>query len=184
MSSPRGHLALARKLLSVRAKKFDDAALRRAVSTAYYALFHLLTEAAAGLYVPPSSAHAGAIRRTFNHDPMRAVSGMVSDGNLPRLFGKPGSFALADDLRAVAKAFVDLQVERENADYEHSRPVRSEKAEMLVAQAERAFASWEKVKNTDEARLYLASFLLHKTWNQDPRGASPKRPDNTEGNPT
>ncbi len=182
MSEPRTLLGLARKLLNVRAKKFGDAAARRAVSTAYYALFHLLNEAATRLFVSAGSQHVGVLRRTFNHDPMRVASGMVSDGNLPKLFGKPGSFNLASELKAVAEAFVDLQGERETADYDHSRPIRAEKAEELVALAEQAFAAWDKVKNSDEARLYLASFLLHKTWDQQPRGAK-SRPDTPEGSP-
>jgi hypothetical protein len=58
-----------------------------------------------------------------------------------------------------------------------------EQASQLIEKTEQAFEAWEKVKNTDEARLYLACFLLHKTWDQQPRGAK-NRPDNTDGNPT
>jgi uncharacterized protein (UPF0332 family) len=184
MSQPRALLALARKLLSLKAKKFEDAQVRRAVSTAYYALFQLLTDAATALIVTPGSPHAGVIRRTFNHEPMRVVSWAISDGKLPKLFGDPKAYSLSDGLKTVAKAFVDLQGERETADYDHARPFRPEKAAELVTRAEEAFAAWETVKGTDEARLYLSSFLLQKTWNQDARGTPAKRPDNTDGNPT
>lgn len=184
MSQPRAHLALARKLLGLRAKKFGDAPLRRAVSTAYYAVFHLLTEAASDLYVAAGSPFAGAIRRCHDHEPMKVVSGMFSMGKLPKLFFGSGGSPISEELKTVAKAFVELQIERHTADYDQPNPIPLAKAEMLVAQAERAFEAWEKVKNTDEARLFLASFLLHKTWNQDPRGTPPKRADNTDGNPT
>lgn len=183
MSEPRALLALARKLLTLKAKKFGTAPVRRAVSTAYYALFHLLTEAAAGLFVTPGSPHAAALRRTFDHQPMKVASGMVRNGYLPQLFGEKKAFNLPAGLVAVASAFVDLQAERETADYDSARPVRPEKAAQLVATAEQAFTAWESVNGTDEARLYLASFLLYKTWDQQPRGATKPRPEAAEGNP-
>lgn len=34
-------------------------------------------------------------------------------------------------------------------------------------QAKTAFETWEKIKDTDDARLYLACFLLYKQWNKE-----------------
>ncbi len=179
-------LAVAKKLLALKAKRHDEEVVRRAVSTAYYSLFHLLTEAATGLYVSPGSPATGVLRRTLNHEPMKAVSGMFSKGNYPKVFQDVAArMPVPEDLKTVAKAFVDLQIEREKADYEFGIKMERAAASLLIEKAEAAFEAWEKVKQTDEARLYLASFLLHKSaWNQDPRGAPAKRPDNTDGNPT
>lgn len=178
-------LAVAQKLLALKGKRLEEEMVRRAVSTAYYALFHLLTEAATGLYVSPGSPAIGVLRRTLNHEPMKAVSGMFSKGHYPKVFQDVASrMPVPEDLKLVAKAFVDLQIEREKADYEFGTRVERAAATLLIERAEAAFKAWERVKNADEARLYLASILLQKTWNQDPRGAPQKRPDNTDGNPT
>ncbi len=32
-----------------------------------------------------------------------------------------------------------------------------------------AFEAWRRIRKTDDARLYLASFLLSKRWDEDPR---------------
>lgn len=184
MGSPQSLIALARKMLSLKAKRLDDSAVRRAISTAYYALFHLLTGEATGLFVSPAHASAAAIRRTFNHQDMRVVSGMFSKGRMPKLFQESvPSRGMADDLKLVARVFVELQIERESADYDPASPVLMEQASQLIEKTEQAFAAWEKVKSTDEARLYLACFLLHKTWDQQPRGTK-NRPDNTNGTST
>ena len=179
-------LTVARKLLALKGKRLEEEVVRRAVSTTYYALFHLLTEAATGLYVSSGSPAIGVLRRTLNHEPMKAVSGMFSKGNYPKVFQDVASrMPVSEDLKLVAKAFVDLQIEREKADYEFGIKMERSAATLLIEKAEAAFAAWENVKNSDEARLYLAGFLLYKSaWNQDPRGTPAKRPDNTEGNPT
>lgn len=180
-------LAVARELLALKATHHEEEVVRRAVSTAYYSVFHLLTEAATGLYVSPGSPATGVLRRTLNHEPMKAVSGMFSKGNYPKVFQDVASkMPVSADLKVVAKAFVDLQIEREKADYEFGIKMERSEATLLIEKAEKAFEAWEKVKNTDEARLYLASFLLYKSaWNQDPRGTPtpPAPPPPPAGSP-
>jgi hypothetical protein len=39
----------------------------------------------------------------------------------------------------------------------------------FVQTAKEAFESWETVRKTDDARLYLARFHLWKRWDEDPR---------------
>ena len=187
MSSPRGLLSLARKLLSLRAKRLEDAPPRRAVSTAYYALFHLLTEAAARLYVRDDSELSAVVRRTFNHESMDAASDLFARGQLPRAIIVPGRAApIPADLKAVCQAFLDLKAARESADYVFAEEMTREEAVEFVDQAGQAFEAWESVKETDAARLFLASFLLYtKTvCDQSPRGTPKRRTGPTEGNLT
>jgi len=58
-------------------RKPKQASLRRAVSAAYYALFHLLVdEAVAGLARGPGAGDLrDLLRRAFDHGEMRSVSG-------------------------------------------------------------------------------------------------------------
>lgn len=187
MSSPRALLALARKLLTLTAKRLEDASSRRAVSTAYYALFHLLTEAAARLYVRDDLELAAVVRRTFNHESMDTASDLFARGQLPRAIVVPGRAApIPADLKVVCQAFLDLKAARESADYVFAEEMTREEAVEFVDQAEQAFAAWETVKDADATRLYLASFLLNtKTvWDQPPRGTPKRRSGPIEGNPT
>jgi hypothetical protein len=69
----------------------------------------------------------------------------------------------------VAKAFVSLQEARHIADYDLSRRFRRREALDFIESARQAFAAWERVRNTDDARLYLACFHLWERWDKDPR---------------
>ena len=77
-----------------------QASLRRAVSTAYYALFHLLIDEAVGHWAV--ERQRSVIARTFEHDKMKKVCGQVA----ARFKSGAGS---PPELNAVALAFIQLQ---------------------------------------------------------------------------
>src|SRR5688500_10448755 len=91
--------------------------LRRAVSSAYYALFHLLTSESAALYAA-EFALAARIGRTHNHGDMRKVSAQFGGNKLPRAIQPSGAYTTPPDLKVVADAFVRLQQLRHEADYD------------------------------------------------------------------
>lgn len=145
-----------------------QANLRRAVSSAYYALFHLLTGEAAGLYAT-EVGRAARIRRTHNHGDMKKVSTQFLGSKLPKAIQPQGSYTTPDDLKVVADAFVRLQQVRYEADYDLARTVTRNETLDIVRQTRGAFDAWERVRKTDDARLYLACFLLWERWDKDPR---------------
>lgn len=75
--SPADLLLVARQLADPSgATPPNDAQLRRAVSTAYYAVFHTILQAAAERFMGPGQEHTGGyslLYRSFNHGKMRAV---------------------------------------------------------------------------------------------------------------
>jgi predicted lipid-binding transport protein (Tim44 family) len=73
------------------------------------------------------------------------------------------------DLKTVANAFVSLQQARHEADYDVSRTFRRQEVLAHVQSARQAFEAWGRVRKTDDARLYLACFLLWKRWDDEPR---------------
>src|SRR5579863_1707940 len=93
-----------------------QASLRRAVSTAYYALFHFLIGEAVGNW-----RHAEArpdLSRAFEHQTMKAASNRIQDRKaFPFAGHNPATVAA---LRSVATAFVELQRNRHLADYDNS----------------------------------------------------------------
>jgi hypothetical protein len=109
--------------------RVDDASttvhLRRAVSSAYYALFHGLIADATRRTVgdhPDREDDRYAIGRWYNHGEMRSVSRWV----IRRARGESipdGVAHLLDhsppELVGLAQAFVQLQESRHDADYDH-----------------------------------------------------------------
>jgi hypothetical protein len=172
MSLPDDLLAIARALTELDPTRPRQASLKRAVSTAYYALFDLLVAEFARLFIRDDIGLAGLIGRTVNHKPLREVSKIFSNAtiSLPKsLQQKNGLFAVPPDLQAVAQAVKEMQEERELADYDHSRTYTRKEVELRVEQVAAAFLAWGRVRQTDAARLYLACFLLWDTWNKPAR---------------
>ncbi|MGB8839834.1 MAG: hypothetical protein WCC64_02080 [Aliidongia sp.] len=76
MPDPFGLLSVARLLLSAGTTPPSDAQLRRAVSTAYYAVFHNILRGAAERFVGPNqdvSAGYRMLYQSFDHRHMKAV---------------------------------------------------------------------------------------------------------------
>jgi hypothetical protein len=143
--------------------------LRRAVSSAYYALFHLLTSEASALYAAEVEL-AARINRTLNHGEMRKVSSMFANNKLPKGVQSPlGGYITPIGMKTVADAFVDLQQARHAADYDLTYRLSRKETLEFVQMATEAFETWRKVRKTDDARLYLACFHLWKRWDEDPR---------------
>ena len=154
MSLPDELLETARYLLRQNNNRPSDAAIRRSVSTAYYALFHLLVEAATGHLVSDAGQRA-ALARTFAHATMKRVCESVQDGKLPFL-----GPTFPAELMELAEAFVELQAQRHEADYNWTRTFFKAQARDLVKQVEEAFAHWSTVQSNAVAGPFLLLLLV------------------------
>lgn len=107
----------ARHLALREPKKPRQASLRRAVSTAYYSLFHLLLHEATHLLFPnkPTELRSRA-SRAFSHGDARSVCELFAKptGGIKDLTTDP----LETELTEIAGAFVELQEARHQADYD------------------------------------------------------------------
>jgi len=112
-----------------------QASLRRAVSTAYYAIFHLLTTAAAGEWKKPHQRIALA----------RAYS--AASGN---------------HLRHVARTFVDLQDLRHLADYDNAGKWTRTEVMETIRQVTTAFTSWKAIEKEGIADDFLLQLLIQR----------------------
>jgi hypothetical protein len=81
-------LALAGYLATSSSPAFEQASFRRSVSTAYYALFHLLVSEAAQHWNGSTEARFG-LERAFKHANMKEISEAVSKGLLEELEHSP-----------------------------------------------------------------------------------------------
>ena len=145
-----------------------QASLRRAVSAAYYALFHLLADDGAALLAPAQPAGLRPqLRRAFKHADMKEVCSQFAQGShdaLPPAIRSMMAAPLEAGLSQVAKAFTILQEARHAADYDASRVFTRLEVLALVSRAEAAFVAWRVVRGTPNAVAFLAALLLQRQW--------------------
>ena len=124
-------LSHADHLVSLSARSHGQADLRRAISSAYYAVFHLLIhQAVRRLIGTTGSRDARELRhqmsRWFQHSQMKATSGWFKPtGKIPPQVVELLKYSSAlpagcvpASLSRVAAAFIDLQEARHSADYD------------------------------------------------------------------
>ena len=144
-----------------------QADLRRAISTAYYGLFHAALTAAADLFVGAANRSTGRyelVYRSVDHKWLRtlcdeATKQPVSAKLAP--YVSPGGFCA--DLKRFATAVIDLQEQRNTADYDPSLYVTRSEAHTKVAAAQDAFARFQAVP--DAERIGFLTLLLFKPRN-------------------
>jgi len=135
--------------------KPKQASLRRAVSTSYYALFHLLVGEVVSNWKRPYQRPK--LARIFEHGPMRKASQQLANR---KFVGEPGSAAA--NLKSVASAFDELQELRHLADYDESEKWTRERALDAVNLARTAFKAWQAVRLERIAQDYLLQLLIQR----------------------
>ena len=151
-------LAQALHLVHGEPRKPKQASLRRAVSTAYYAVFHLLiSEAVANWNRVTLRA---ALGRAFDHNTMKAASNRIQDRRqFPFVGEDPRVVAV---LKGVAKTFAQLQEKRHTADYDNTTFWTRTEALVQIKSAEQAFSTWKTIRNEQIAQAYLVSLVVKK----------------------
>jgi uncharacterized protein (UPF0332 family) len=129
-------LALAGYLATSPSPAFEQAAFRRSVSTAYYALFHLLIHEAADRWSGSAEARLG-LERAFKHNNMKEISGVVSKGSWKSWSTPP--LTVPAELEELAEAFFRLQEARHVADYDNTKIWTFTEVDLRIAQARTAF---------------------------------------------
>src|SRR6266496_5682267 len=104
-------LSLARHLVDRNPGAPVEADLRRAVSTAYYALFHLLVHESTMRLIAVAGMRS-RVGRAFDHGVMKTVC-----KDYTSLTVNPAGQPVPQQIRDIASAFVELQEARHRADY-------------------------------------------------------------------
>ena len=160
MPYPDDLLELAQRLADLHPERPNQASLRRAVSTAYYALFHLLiSEATANWARPELRATLG---RCFDHGPMKTASETRVAQINAILKNNPPAGAertVAIHLRTVANAFIQAQQRRNDADYNVAKEWTSVEVDTQIASVNEAFQAWKLIRDEGVAQAYLISLL-------------------------
>jgi len=159
MAFPDDLLELAQQLADLHPESPHQASLRRAVSTAYYALFHLLISEATANWARPELRVV--LGRCFDHGPMKTASLRVSQIDIA-LQHNPQADAtnkVSMHLRTVANAFIQAQQRRNDADYNMAKEWTGVEVAKQIASVYEAFKTWNMIRDEAVAQAYLVSLL-------------------------
>jgi hypothetical protein len=158
MAFPDELLQLARHLRDI--QPADQATLRRAVSTAYYAIFHLLISEATANWAPPEPI--AVLARSFDHGPMKTASearvAQINAALKENSSVGPRREVLVR-LETVERVFTQAQQRRNDADYNMTQDWTPVEAEQQIASVEEAFKSWMVIRDEPLAQADLVSLL-------------------------
>jgi hypothetical protein len=136
--------------------------MRRAVSTAYYALFHKVLAAGASRFMGAGTEHSpgySILYRSFAHGRIKTVCEALDVASLGRNLARQlGRNSVSADMREFASHFVSLQNARHTADYDPGAEFARSDVERLLDAAEIAIAAFDRC-NPDEQADVLALML-------------------------
>jgi NOL1/NOP2/fmu family ribosome biogenesis protein len=122
---------------------------RRAISTAYYAVFHLLVEDFVEHW--EFEDQRARLARMFNHQKMRDAAFTPKDKKNPT--------SVEIDLIDVIRAFGQLQKDRHRADYDLGWNIVGTDVTDAITLAEDTFNKWRAIRGQEVARHHLLSMF-------------------------
>ena len=136
--------------------------LRRAISSSYYAIFHLTLTALADEFI--GVAHRGTdryalVHRSVDHRTIKDLCSIVTQGKPSAKyisFVPAGGFG--PELLSFASAFIDLQDKRHRADYDVGIRYRSLDARLAITTGRSAMAGFTAAVAV-ERRMFLTLLL-------------------------
>ncbi|MEM8637680.1 MAG: hypothetical protein AAGG51_02510 [Cyanobacteria bacterium P01_G01_bin.54] len=164
MSFAKDLLLQAKYLLKKEPKRPKQASLRRAASSAYYALFHLLIDSCTRFFV--KGQHNENLRkllsRAFAHGEMKETAKSFKGGTLPEHLKVAHSCTISSALQEIAEIFCDAQEVRHLADYDLARTLTRLQVKDLIDRVENAFRQWESVRKTPEGPVFMVALFAGK----------------------
>jgi hypothetical protein len=160
--NPDHLLSQADRLIAPLAGAPRQADLRRAISGAYYALFHAVVTEVADEFVGRSQRHTpryALVYRSVDHRALRTVCEDVVKTTLPTKYTKYVSrHGFGPNINALATAVVDLQEKRHAADYDPLFRVNMSDARLAVATSRTALTRFKRI--TSAQRKAFVSLLV------------------------
>ena len=169
-------LQFSRELAELYPADAHQPSLRRALSSAYYALFHLLIGDAVANCTDPR--FRVTLSRLFDHGPMKNVceNTVVRIKNLfdPNPPGEPER-TIQYHLHNVADTFSQAQQNRNEADYNLLKVWQPGQVSLLIEAVEDAFKSWYIIRENQAAKDFLISMLPTRDKKQADRFSGQKQ---------
>jgi uncharacterized protein (UPF0332 family) len=160
-------LAQAHHLASLDRNRPKQANLRRAISSAYYSVFHLLVANAALKFIPRRPAGLiPRVSRAFLHGEMKQACFAFKRTPLADPLNGLLGGVVSPDIEALATAFISLQEVRHIADYDTGTVFSRSGTLAIIAKAEATFSHWRSIEGTDEATVFLATLAFGARWSK------------------
>lgn len=150
-------------LVATQAGRPRQADVRRAISAAYYGVFHAIITQGVNLFVGATNQNSknyGLAYRSVDHAWLRELCREVQKPTLPnryRLYEPNNGFG--PNIQAFAIALVDLQEKRHVADYDITATMRQSDAVLAVKTARAALRRFSKASKT-RRNLFLGLLLF------------------------
>jgi hypothetical protein len=148
-------------------KKPKQVNLRRAISSTYYAAFHLLVNEACRAQLGAHNQDAPfrrVLARAFSHSIMKEACKSFGGGTLKKSVGKglPSGFAVPAEIRKSATTFVDLQEKRHLADYDLTERFRRSEVLAMIADVREDIDNFVNLAPSSEKQFFLACLWAWK----------------------
>jgi len=154
----------ARRLATLDPRRPQQGNLRRAVSTAYYGLFHFLVEQSSHFLVGgvrERKTFRQVLARAYAHGEMAAVARAFGGGTFPTAIVRTiGTLTVPVELRRLAALFVQAQNQRHLADYDLSATFVRDDALTLIDDIELRIGAWDAIRTEPAAEFFLICLLV------------------------
>jgi uncharacterized protein (UPF0332 family) len=155
------------RLAKLDAMKPKQANLRRAISSAYYAMFHLLVDEACRVQIGAQhnqTPFRQVLGRAFAHGVMKEACKSFGGGTLKKgvTRGLPAAFTIPAEIKDLASNFVELQDERHLADYDLTERFNRSEVLALIIQTERRMEDFRNLPVSNEKCFFLSCLWAWK----------------------
>jgi hypothetical protein len=164
-------LSQAEQLATIDARKPKQVNLRRAVSAAYYAVFHYLVHEACSLQIGTKHGQAvyrQTLGRAYTHTVMKQCCMSFGGGTLKESVRRAlpvdahGSYAILAEIKNIASLFCDLQDLRHLADYDLTARFSRFDVLTLIEQANSHIERFSGLPSSDDKSFFLACLWAWK----------------------
>lgn len=164
-------ISQAETLATLDAKKPKQASLRRAVSSAYYAVFHYLVQEACCVQLGTQhgqAAYRHVLGRAFAHSIMKQACTSFGGGTLKEaaIKGLPrdanGRYPIPEPIQDLASTFAELQEKRHLADYDRSERFKRADVLTLIEPAKNHVAKFSALAGSEDKKFFLACLWAWK----------------------
>lgn len=164
-------IKLAQSIAELDPRRPRQAHLRRAVSTAYYAVFHYLVDEVCCAQIGTQNSqkeHRHSLARAFVHTSMRDACTSFAGGTLKEAIikGLPrdanGNYPIPKEIRDLAGTFAELQEKRHLADYDLSERFQKVEVLTLIDQARTHVQKFRTLAVSDTRKFFLACLWAYK----------------------
>ncbi len=162
-------LAQARHLAELDMGRPTYVNLRRAISAAYYAMFHFVIDRALRFFIGTGAVQGSAdlrnlMARAFEHSDIKGAARAFASGNPPELIKHAlANQPIPSELHQFAATFVEMQERRHQADYDLSSKFNRKNVLTHIQRVEQVIANWEQIDQHHATGVFLLCVL---TWNR------------------